>query len=429
MKKKTEKYIAHSEKIRLQKAKLILARENSIQKVGMGLYLIQSQTGIGSYKIDISTDEWNCNCPDFIKNGHIRPCKHIIALYLYLYPSENNGTIENKPTIKVDYNQYWADYNLAQSMEMDLFDNFLYQLVSLIEEPEQKTGPGRPHHNLRDLLYCCILKTYGQLSSRRSQHLFHDALQLNHVNKNIHYNAISRTLLDKKLTPILYELVHLSAEPVADIETCFAVDSSGFRCSCFGVYHEDKHHVKKERKWLKVHICTGVNTNIVTDVIITKEYGADSPQFKKLIRNTAKRFAIEEVSADMAYLSRRNLEIVGQYGGTAYIPFKKNSRSRSRGSKLWSRAYHYFQLHKDDFLKHYHKRSNVESTFSAIKKKFGETIKSKNNTAQINEMLCKIIAYNITVLIHEMIQLNNTAEFFSLTGLKKETLMNQYDRF
>lgn len=35
----------------------------------------------------------------------------------------------------------------------------------------------------------------------------------------------------------------------------------------------------------------------------------------------------------------------------------------------------------------------------AIKQKFGETLKSKNTMAQINELLCKILAYNITVII------------------------------
>ncbi len=44
----------------------------------------------------------------------------------------------------------------------------------------------------------------------------------------------------------------------------------------------------------------------------------------------------------------------------------------------------------------------ADSTFAAIKKKFGETIKSKNRIAQENESLCKIIAYNITVPIHSM---------------------------
>ncbi len=43
--------------------------------------------------------------------------------------------------------------------------------------------------------------------------------------------------------------------------------------------------------------------------------------------------------------------------------------------------------------------------------------------SQKNEILCKIIAYNITVLIHEMIQLNGTSEFLSFNGLQKEVSM------
>ena len=78
-------------------------------------------------------------------------------------------------------------------------------------------------------------------------------------------------------------------------------------------------------------------------------------------------------------------------------------------------------------MDHYHKRSNAESTFSAIKMKFGETIKSRNRGAQVNELLCKIIAYNITVLIHEMIQLNGTSDFLSLTGLRKELSTSSSD--
>lgn len=103
----------------------------------------------------------------------------------------------------------------------------------------------------------------------------------------------------------------------------------------------------------------------------------------------------------------------------AYIPFKKNFSGKTRGSYLWKKAYHYFQFHKEEFLEHYHKRSNVESTFAAIKKKFGESVKSKNRIVQENELLCKIIAYNITVLIHEMILLGVGSDFLSFDGLKK----------
>lgn len=89
-------------------------------------------------------------------------------------------------------------------------------------------------------------------------------------------------------------------------------------------------------------------------------------------------------------------------GGKAYIPYRKNATGKSRGSSRWSKMYHYFKLNREDFMEHYHKRSNIEATNAAIKRKFGETLKSKNPVTQVNELLAKIIAYNLTVVIHEM---------------------------
>ncbi len=52
-------------------------------------------------------------------------------------------------------------------------------------------------------------------------------------------------------------------------------------------------------------------------------------------------------------------------------------------------------------MQKYHLRSNVESTFSAIKRKFGDSVKSKTDTAMVNEVLCKILCHNLTCLIQE----------------------------
>ncbi len=124
----------------------------------------------------------------------------------------------------------------------------------------------------------------------------------------------------------------------------------------------------------------------------------------------AGKLKLDEIYGDAAYSSVKNLQIVDKFGGTAYIPFKKNATCKSGGA-LWKKAYHNFQLHRDEFDKHYHQRSNAEATFAAIKMKFGETIKSRNRVAQKNEMLCKVIAYNITVLIHAMFELGITPDF------------------
>jgi transposase len=417
----------YSDRLREQKAKIILSREHAIRKVNNNIYLVRSQTGSGWYKVQWNGKEWRCNCPDYVKNGHITPCKHLLALKLRL--DHRYISIEGQePKIeKKTYTQNWSDYNLAQMQEFELFDQFLYQLVSTIETPEQQNR-GRPRIKLTDQLFCCIMKVYSQLSSRRAKHLYNDALQRQQIEHSPYFNVVSYTLNKKEITPILHELIHLSAQPLASVETDFAIDSSGFRCSTFGNYCEEKHGAKRKRNWLKVSICTGVSTNIVADVVVTDEHAADSPQLKKLMINTAKHFTIGEISADMAYSSRKNLKLIDSLGGIAYIPFKKNATGK-HGGALWRKTFHYFQLHKEEFMEHYHKRSNVESTFSAIKKKFGESVKSKNRVAQENELLCKIIAYNITVLIHEMIQLNGTSELLSFNGLQKEETLKPSNGF
>ena len=205
-----------------------------------------------------------------------------------------------------------------------------------------------------------------------------------------------------KLHLFYIKLVFLSALPVAGLETDFAIDSTGFRTTSFSVYNGMKHGQTKEHKWLKAHMCVGVTTNIVAAVIITDGNSNDSPHFSPLIKQASEGFTINEVSADLAYTSRKNLEVVNSLGGIPYIPFKKNATGRAAGSAMWKKMYHYFQLNRDEFMEHYHKRSNVESTNAAIKRKFGETLKSKNPVAQENELLAKIIAYNLTVVIHEM---------------------------
>jgi transposase len=109
---------------------------------------------------------------------------------------------------------------------------------------------------------------------------------------------------------------------------------------------------------------------------------------------------MKEVSADKGYLGASNMLATLQRGAIPYIPFKSNSVPDSRGSygpksELWSRMYHFYALNRAEFLQHYHKRSNVETTFHMIKAKFGQRLRSRTLTAQINEALCKVLCHNL----------------------------------
>ncbi len=61
--------------------------------------------------------------------------------------------------------------------------------------------------------------------------------------------------------------------------------------------------------------------------------------------------------------------------------------------------YHFFMMERETFLAHYHKRSNVESSFSMTKAKFGDSIRSKSDVGQVNELLLKVLCHNICCLI------------------------------
>lgn len=74
--------------------------------------------------------------------------------------------------------------------------------------------------------------------------------------------------------------------------------------------------------------------------------------------------------------------------------------------------YHFYALHRAEFLQHYHKRSNVETTFHMIKSKFGQRLRSRTLTAQINEALCKVLCHNLCVVIQSVHELNIEPEFF-----------------
>ena len=396
--------------IREQRGKAIANNKGSVKQVNDHSFKVKSQSGNGAYEVKATPNGMTCTCPDFVYRGG--KCKHIQATRYYLEIEKDTptGTVTEK--VHLTYSQAWNAYNEAQKAEVHLFDELLKDLVKAIPEPEQTMG--RPRLSIHETLFCAIQKVYSQLSSRRAYSLFENAKEKGQIDHAPDFNVPSKLFKNPEMTPVLHKLVTLSALPVAGIEIDFAVDSTGFRTTQFNAYHGAKYGQKKEHQWVKAHLCAGVKTNVVAAVAITDAYSNDSPQFGPLVKKTAQGFTINEITADMAYSSRLNLQLVENEGGKAYIPFKKNATGRAGGSAIWKKMFHYFQLNRDEFMEHYHKRSNIEATNAAIKRKFGETLKSKNPVAQVNELLAKIIAYNLTVVIHEMYENGIQPEFLHL---------------
>ncbi len=314
---------------------------------------------------------------------------------------------------RVSYPQNWQAYDNAQQQELTSFMPLLADLCKNVNQPGYRFG--RPKLPISDMVFSSALKVYSTFSLRRFMSQMQRAIELGFIETSCSYVSVSNFMRKKELTPILQDLIRLSSLVLASVETDFGVDSTGFSTSKFARYFSYKHgKVKDYKVWIKAHVASGLKTNIVTAVELTQDDSNDSKFFIPLLERTAKGFEMKVSVCDKAYNSRKNVQFVEDMGGTAYIPFRKNARGLAMGSPAWNRMYHYFMLHNEEFMKHYHKRSNCETTFHMIKAKFQNHVRSKDPTAQINEVLLKVLCHNICVVIQEIHELGIQADFVNV---------------
>jgi hypothetical protein len=402
------------------------------RKGDRNLWLVPSQSGTGkSYTVNLENETPHCTCHDH--EFRRAACKHIYAVQVTIERTKTTETIETPEgktttvteTVKVKrttYKQNWSSYNAAQKGEKSEYLALLYALCQSIEDPVQTSG--RPRLPLGDIIFAAVFRTYSTLSGRRFTSDLRDAFAKGYLAKMPSYNSIFDYLKMESLTPYLKHLIAESSKPLKSVETTFAVDSSGFGAPQ-GKWHDVKYGVGSDRdQWLKVHLMCGTSTHVVTSVEVSDGYAQDSPFYKTLLDQTARNgFKMAEVSADKAYLGDPNLVATARHGATPFIPFKSNSVEQSKQnpkSAIWVKMYHYYNLRRDDFLAHYHRRSNVETTFSMIKAKFGQRLRCKTPTAQINEALCKVLAHNLCCVIQSVHELGINASFRTENALVRK---------
>jgi transposase len=328
--------------------------------------------------------------------------------------ADGSATVTQSVTLtatkRTTYPQAWSAYNEAQTNEQDKFQSLLHDLCSGLVTVPPKTG--RRPIPLSDAAFSIVFKVYSTVSQRRFMSDLREAYNRGFISKVPHFNSISNYLENPELTSILQNFITQTSLPLKSVETDFAADSSGFTTSRFTRWFDHKYgQVREQHDWVKVHLMVGVKTNVVTAVEIHGRHTNDSKLLPALVNSTAQNFTISEVSADKGYASRTNAEAIANIGATPYISFA--SHHRGNGGGTWEKMYHYFQFRRDEFLQHYHKRSNVESAFSMMKRKFGDSLRSKTDVAMVNESLCKILCHNLVVLIHEMYELGIDPVFWS----------------
>lgn len=415
-----------------------IAKRGGIRQLG-ARYVVPAQSAnanVPTYLVDIV--EQTCTCPDYELRR--KPCKHYEACLFWL-SWEGAMNLESGeialPKKKQQSKQNWAAYRRAQSTERDRVPILLHALcTSIQDEARAADKPGRKPIPLHEGVFGIVMKVNSLCSGQVAESDIRRCHAQGLLSRPWDANTLFRVMEDPLTTEALMPLIPQSAGPVALIENeagQFAIDSTGFRTSVRRVrdekqivierWHDQKHKTDEHDKnsfihdWVKLHAATGTVTNIVTAAHVTTGVGkgsGDSPHFIPLLNTTSSQFTVKQVSGDKGYLDEHNLTAAATVGALPFVPFKTNSREMNHPNEHWRRMWAYFDLKKEEFLKHYHRRSNVESTFGAIKAKFGGSVRSKMFVAQQNEVLAKVLLWNLTCIVQAIEEFGVEAEFSRL---------------
>ena len=397
---------------RLKRAMELEARKDAVMQFrDAWTYKVRSQRGAGSYIVEEKSGLWTCDCPDW---APLRPCVHVLCVLLRRkeVPYSDEEEAAEREASGFDS----AAYRKAELSMARHLPRLAFRLFEMLPQPPLRIGPGRPPLSQTDGLLSAFLWATSSKNMRREQEARDRLVAEGLLSRRVACNSVSRALTAPETTQLLEEALRLTREPFASVDPdtsplnvvvgdTFAVDSTGFTPSRRGHYNHEKHGPDQPIPWLKCHLMISTKARLITSARITANVGegtGDTSQFAPLLAETGATFPVGVVVGDGAYANRKNVAAVRDLGAEPYFPVRDDVIMHQKGSPGWGDMVAFFRVHRTEFDAIYHRRSLVESVNSAIKRRFGEPLRSRTPTSRRNELLCKLVAYNLTVLIQNL---------------------------
>lgn len=266
--------------------------------------------------------------------------------------------------------------------------------------PWERNSFGRPCWNPRIVAVCVFMKvslckTYDGIESYLKSNTF--AAQCLGIEKLPGHSVIARGMTKMPMSYIRL-ISRLVTFQMRRRGVDVAVDSSGFGLKTSSKWFDIRIKRKSEKKdYIKLHIIIDVDTGIILHSTITDWKGADSKEFKRLIKDLPR---IRKAAGDKAYSSRANCQAVADKGGKPFLCFKANATAKAKGHPAWQISFRAYTDNQDEWMAEYHIRSIVEAVFSSIKRCFGPDIKSIKGWLKRRELAIKVLAYNIKRVLY-----------------------------
>ena len=214
---------------------------------------------------------------------------------------------------------------------------------------------------------------------------------------------------------ILYDMIIESVRDLIPYEWSFSIDGTGFvsavkNDSDFNRNGSAAHTAKdgrtvKKSDWASLQVLAAQISNVVVIPRLYCKYASSGQEdILGMVKEALKEgFKVERLFADTAYSGKEYRNELGGLGIDYYCEFPSNVLPPVRNDESpWAKQYRYQEKHPDEFAVIYHSRSTVENVPGVIKMRAGEKITSRTVEGYYKEVYCKVLAYNIFMMIHQL---------------------------
>ena len=262
---------------------------------------------------------------------------------------------------------------------MKRVNKFLIKIQRWIKQLNQREylhrfGPKK--YKLKHHLFALVIMEAYQLSLRRVEKM----LEMFGI-KVPTYSALSKRR--KKIPSVIWnKLIYLTSGLQHENAT---IDMTGFSRTNPSQHYLTRILAGEYRKgYAKTSMVYDVDRHKVIALHTKIKLRHELKDAKLLIRN----LDVKVLLADKAYDAEWLHEYCFEQNIKTIIPKKKNIR----------KGFYRRKQMKNYSDEKYHQRSNIESGFSAIKRKYGGSVSGKSLKSIISELSCKAIAHNLRLL-------------------------------